>query len=86
MQKRARAELERQGCVEQAKTFVQIMMKIHLQSDKGLPWVDYYDLSRSYALAYQLDCELPEIPGLHLYLREIARNERKKATSAMPST
>jgi hypothetical protein len=55
--------------------FVKFM--VNKYQGERIPWHNYLKLSSEYAQSYNIDCALPDIDNLHLYLRERARDIKR---------
>ena len=88
----ARKEYNRMGLKNKAINFVNVMhLKQVVNSSsktKVFPWFAYSKLSKEWSQTEDVDCELPEVDGLHILLREMSskmfKNEKKKKTTSLP--
>ena len=76
--KPARANLRNSGLEAQAREFVKLMLGDHAPTGRPIAWKNYQrDSERLFEQGH--DCKLPCIPDLHLLLREMARNEKRRS-------
>jgi len=74
-EKKARIALVNHNKYNQAVQFVVSVLKNNC--DKRIKWTNYHELSKIHAEKYNIDCVLPQIEHLHLYLRTLVKYIKK---------